>query len=536
MAQTILSIDIGSYSVKVCLAERYLRDFELIQFHEQTINQSHRLTHEEGAHAALRQLLETHRLSADIISVNLPATHLSTRVLELPFTNVKKIEQTIDFELEAFIPLGLDELVTDYHILSIGETQSTVLMAYIPRLRLAKYLDMLQVVDVDPKYIGVDGIDLSHIAQIAMVPQEATYMILDVGHQKTNLCIMQGMELRYARSINVGGLHFTRAIQKAFRLNYEKAEGMKLDRGRLAMEGGGVDQISRLCQSVADELVVAIRQTYMGYRKMFPEQDWRSVYVTGGGARLPGFSEMLSAHLHLNVHTLDYIDFISHQLDSTEMTKDVMVPCLAQALRVVFASKAININFRKGEFSYRRNFKALSTEFKQLGIWFSVVLLLGTIHFFLSYQWLSDKVERADNSFVEAAMKALPELKKNKKAQTTQKIMTLLDQKIQELQPQLEVLESGTSGVGPLQLLLDISSRLPEKKDLQLDIDDFTFRGKLLKLDGRTISFDAVDQIKNALQASPFIENVNAGNVIKGIRDEYKFTLTADVVAEGEEG
>ena len=149
--------------------------------------------------------------------------------------------------------MPLEDLLIDYHILSIEENRSTVLCAYASRTRFIKYLDMLQIAGVDPKYVGVDNIDLSHISQIAMVPQAGIYAIIDVGHEKTNICIMDGMQLVYVRSITVGGVHFTRAIQKAFKVNYDKAESLKLDRGRVSTKEEDLDQISRAIQTVAEE-------------------------------------------------------------------------------------------------------------------------------------------------------------------------------------------------------------------------------------------------------------------------------------------
>src|SRR3989338_801885 len=102
MAQTVLGIDIGSYSVKVAKLTRYLKDFELLSFHEQILPTNQRLTHEEALAAALRSLFEKNELTADFISVGIPANHVSCRVLELPFTNAKKIEQTFSYELEGF--------------------------------------------------------------------------------------------------------------------------------------------------------------------------------------------------------------------------------------------------------------------------------------------------------------------------------------------------------------------------------------------------------------------------------------------------
>lgn len=537
MAQTILGIDIGSYSVKVCRLTRYLRDFELVNYYEQPINQSHRLTHEEALSAALRSLVEKNELSGDIVAASIPSHLLSCRVLELPFTNVKKIEQTIEFELESYLPLSIDEMLVDYHILSIGESRSTILTAYVPRARFIKYLDILQVAGLEPKFFGVDCIDLSHIAHISMVPQEAVYALLDIGHQKTNICIMKGMDLLYSRSIPIGGSSFTKAIQKAFRLSYDKAEALKIDRGRVSLQDDKLDQISRQCLEVSQELLVAIRQTYMGFKQIYHQEDWSALFVTGGGARLPGLLDVLSASLRINVSTLDCLDFISHKIGQPEMCRGLIAPALSQAMRVVFSNKAIKINFRRGEFAYKKDIKALGTEMKQLSGWIAAMMILGCCHFGFSYYTYESRIEAANQGLVDAAVKELPELKKEvkkRKSVEAKTLVKLLNNKVSEIKPQLDALQANNSGLTALGALLEVSKLMPSKEDVQVDIDLFSYQEDFFKLEGRTVSFEAIDKIKQSVSQSKLLKNVNA-DPSPGIRDEKKFKLTADIVQETQE-
>src|SRR3990167_860694 len=129
MKQQILGIDIGSYSVKIALLSRSFRHFELERYYEQVIPQGGRLSREEATASVLKTLVEKNELTADVIAVSLPAHQVSCRVIELPFTNAKKIEQTIEFELEGHVPLPLEDMLVDYHILSFEENRSTLLAA-----------------------------------------------------------------------------------------------------------------------------------------------------------------------------------------------------------------------------------------------------------------------------------------------------------------------------------------------------------------------------------------------------------------------
>lgn len=528
MSQNILGIDIGTYSIKVCMLSRSLREFELSYFLEQKINQSARLTHEEAVAASLRHIIEKNDLQADVSSVSLPSHLLSSRVISLPFSNLKKIEQTVQFELESYVPVPLDDLLVDYHILSIEENQSKILTSYIQRSVFIKYLDALEIAGIDPKFLSVDAIDLSHISQVAMIPQNEVYAILDIGHHKTNVVVMKGQQLQFVRSIGIGGIHFTRAIQKAFRLNYEKAEALKIERGGVSVEGEGLDQIGRLLQKVCEDLVVSVRQTYLGYKQLYKDEDWISIFLHGGGARLPGIAEVIASALRVNVSQLNFLDFIDHKIDNIQNSYDVIAPAFSQTLKVIFSNKAIKINFRRGEFAYQGDFKAIGSEMKQLGLWFSLVFILGLTHFLFSYMSLDSRIESMNKSIVESAVKALPELSDQKNKDPKQ-ILNIVKSKVAEINPQLESLDTSSNQASPLSLLLEISKEIPEKDNLTLDVDDFSVFGSIVRLDGRTNSFEAVDKIKESLAKSDMFTNINTRNVVKGIRDEIKFSLSMDL-------
>ena len=365
--------------------------------------------------------------------------------------------------------------------------------------------------------------------------QLPAWVVVDIGHEKTNICVMDGLKLKYVRSLTIGGVHFTHAVQKAFKLNYEKAESLKVDRGRVAVKEEGLDQISRILQEQAQELLVLIRQTYLGYRQIYPDRPWNAIYLCGGGSKLPGLADLISSSMRLNVSTLDCLEFIDHRLDHPDAHRESIPLALALTLKVIFSNRAIKINFRRGEFAYKKDIRALGTEIKQAGVWFVAVLALGVAHYFFSYYSFKLRIDKADEQIVKMVVSALPELK-NQKTKTVGKLLTIVNGKIGEVHTQLEALKPTSGAPTPLMLLLEVSKKIPSKDEMKLDVDDFSFTGDYIRIDGRTTSFEAVDKLKNSLSTSPYFKNVETRNVVKGIKDEIKFSLSMEVAGATESG
>ncbi|MCW5893626.1 MAG: PilN domain-containing protein [bacterium] len=66
----------------------------------------------------------------------------------------------------------------------------------------------------------------------------------------------------------------------------------------------------------------------------------------------------------------------------------------------------------------------------------------------------------------------------------------------------------GTPSHSVLEVLRDLSSRVPAA--LALDLDEVGIDGETVRMHGRCAAFDAVDALRRALAASPFVREVIA--------------------------
>jgi general secretion pathway protein L len=85
---------------------------------------------------AIPQLLAK-GLAADQIVIALPGLGLATHQIALPFTDPKRIESTVGFEVEAQLPFDLAEAVFDYQVVSGDEKGSQLLVGVAQTSRIA---------------------------------------------------------------------------------------------------------------------------------------------------------------------------------------------------------------------------------------------------------------------------------------------------------------------------------------------------------------------------------------------------------------
>jgi type IV pilus assembly protein PilM len=531
MPQNILGIDIGSYSIKIAEIRRTFKSFELVKFYEHPINYSDLLTPEESIQAALTAIVEDNDLKWDQLIVGLPGQLVSSRLITLPFGNKKKIDQTIEFELENYIPFELDDVVVDYNIIRSTKDESKVLVMYAPKGQFVKYLTLLENANVDPRIVCVEGVELVNLVNLGMVPPEGVYSLVDIGHKKTTVTICKGKSLVYTRTIMLGGWHITNSIAKRLNVSYEEAEKLKIEMGQINVDDPtGLDDLTRnvlgAIKSAVDDIVLHLKQTFFSYQDEEHEAV-AGIYLSGGTSRLPGIDRYISVKIKQNVAFLDCLEFHFSRLLASEVHLQLIPQALALALRAVAPAGLPEVNFRRGEFTYKGDVKQLGGGLRRAGIAVIFVIVLSIFYFGTRYYMLSKRIGELNKDVANIVLQAIPDLTQKKVSTATTALSTVKARK-SEISERLSKLQTALMTSG-LDIVKEISASFPTREDVKVDIEDLNYSQGKLKLAGRTVSFEAVDKMKAALEKNSRFKNVATGNVRKGVKDEIKFDITMEV-------
>lgn len=536
MPQTILGIDVGSYSIKVAEIERHRRDFQLVGFFEQPIVMHETLGQEGSTTQALLKLFEEYNLSTQSVFTAIPGQLASHRVIDLPFADFKKVDQTIEFEMEGYVPLPLEDLLIDYKFLKAAKTGSSILVSYAKKSDFVKFLNILTGAELDPHFVGSEPVELSNVMKLGVFQPEGAYTLLDLGHEKTNVLIFMNDQLQFARTIMFGGRDLTRAIAEALSIPSAEAERMKIEIGQLGSEVAGADETTRnvaeAMKGPFEDLLLNLRQTFMAFQEEKGEVV-QAVILTGGTSRLAGIDQYLSEQLRKNVSFLDCLDLPFNQLSDSAWCRPIAAPALSLAYRGVLGRGIRDIQFRRGEFAYKGEIREYGGLAKQVAVLLGVVVLFGLASSTIGYFSLKSRVKSQLNQITTLATQIFPDMSKKTLSSPTA-ILSTLTGKISEADEKKKKIEEETA-LSILDVLKEFSATLPGRNDIQLDVDDLTVASHRIRIVARTTSFEAVDQIKAALSQSKLFKNVATENVKKGRNDEIRFNLSVEIAGGKEE-
>ena len=223
MAETTLSIDLGSSTLKVVQASRSLRTVQLSGHASASLPAD---LDSSVVTQILKDLITEHDLESDHYVLAVSTKEAFLRLISFPFTAERKIGEVIKFEIEPSLPLAIDETEVDFLKTERYEDGSQgVLAAALPRRVLAPLLEALRAIDVKPEAVDLDGSGLNVLANELgkQLPERA--ILLDIGHSKTNLLYRRQNRNFHLRALAFGCRRLAETVSSVLGLSPD--EGMQ---------------------------------------------------------------------------------------------------------------------------------------------------------------------------------------------------------------------------------------------------------------------------------------------------------------------
>ena len=363
----ILGLDLGAYSVKGVLLETAMRSASVRAYGE--------VKNTGDLMAAVTELLARGDLNADQVVVSMPGLGLATHPIALPFSDPKRIESTLAFEVEEQLPFDLSEAAYDYQVASVDGGGSHLLVGVVKKEDLSKLLASLHTLKVEPRIVTHPALAVQNLMP-ALPATEGPIAIIDIGHERTSVSIgRQAVGVETARTFAGGGFALTRALAAEFKIPIPEAQTWKDEHAALGEHVVGPDAeraaaaFIRGFQSILRELKSTLK-SYSARSKRAIEK----VYLCGGTAKLPGLAEQLSADLQLPVQVLELPNDAKAAMAAPS-------PQAAQALALALrgnatGAKAPRFNLRRGEFAFKSDFDFITDKLGQLVTFGAVLLVL----------------------------------------------------------------------------------------------------------------------------------------------------------------
>jgi Tfp pilus assembly PilM family ATPase len=220
------------------------------------------------------------------------------RRLEFPFSERRRLQQAVPFEVEDTLPFELDQVLLDWQVVESERARARVVAAIAPRTRVSELMETLHEGGCDPRVVEAEGLALANLC--SAFDLGGPRLLVDIGHSKTTFCALQEEKAVAAHSFGVAGRALTEAIAEDRGLSLPDAERAKCEHGIFdPVLGGRLAKASAVIDQIASEMVrfVASLEPTMTSRI-------EDVTIFGGSAQRERIEELLAERTGLSVTRL----------------------------------------------------------------------------------------------------------------------------------------------------------------------------------------------------------------------------------------
>jgi len=518
MSRAIVGLDVGSYAVKAVELRQTLRDLEVAQLREVRLGGAGPTLAER-----LAELASTHRLPTQNVVCALPGDRVSSRRIEFPFRDRRRIAQALPFEVESQVPFHLEDIVIDWAEVASDRSHSELVATVSPRKEVALLLNLLRQAELEPRVIEAEGLVLGNLVGLFELPGRR--LLLDLGHRKTTACLVLEGKPVAARSFPVAGRALTEALMKDLGVEIDEAERVKHEEGILA------DAVASRAPSAMATLDRLAREVVRCLGSVEPQLGGKAaehldgIVLMGGTARLHRLDAYLTERTGIETGPLE----LPHGPVAASLVAGgdplVFGPAAALALRGTTRATT-HMNFRKHELAYKVDLRQIGRELRWTVVLAGLALVLLAASAVFSLRTESQRADALEAQAARIYTEAFPG------QPVPADPARAMREAIRDARGRAELLGVYRGNLSALDLLAVLSARVPE--DLEVVFEELSIDGKVIRIRGHTPSFQAVDRLRAELAEGPLFTRIQTSELqADDRRGGNTFSMTVSL-AEGD--
>jgi len=305
----IFGMDLSDLSIKIMQLEKDGK-FERVKGYSCTeippgIFEDGKILNREKAVFFIKEALkktQPSKIKTKKVICSLPESKVFLRLITIPKLEEEEIAEAIKWEMEANIPLPIDQVYFDWQVFEseIKEQQEALTVAAEKKV-VDDVMSILKEAGLDVYGLEVES-TASARSLVEQKEQEkiTNSFIVDLGSQRTSFIIVINGVTCFTSSIPFSSDGINDAITKMLGIDIKEAEKIKLNQG---IEPADVSNpIFKASQYLLENLAGEIEKTLDFYGETFRSKPAiEKVILSGGGSNIKGLTDFLAKRLNKKV-------------------------------------------------------------------------------------------------------------------------------------------------------------------------------------------------------------------------------------------
>ena len=514
----MLGIDLGAHTVKVAEVEVGFQAARLVHLRVVNVPQGAGMLVDRSL-AALREMGAVP--AADGAIVGVPGDRALLRSLAIPFTEPKKLAAVVGNELADDLPWEMEQVVFDHTVLP---GHGKVLAAAARTEEIRQLLAELAAIGIEPRALPVAP--LAYAGLVRRLTVGGPVLVVDIGHLRTNVCLVDAGRPVGARTISRAGHQITEAFRQTFQLSYAEAEALKEREACLpgaAREGrappvlddashGGSEE-KQYAATTAEALAPLLRELRLTSGLLTSRVGVRPerLLLCGGSALIRGIDTFLSRELGMPVERLG-LD-LTNDGERQVAPEGEAVGALAVGLALERGGRQ-GIDLRQGEFAYKADTSLFKDKLVTIAVSVMLVLLFAAFNAYMSLYALRKEEKALSQQLRRATQAVFGEV--------------VLDPKgvSRRVKTGSKAVSSGIPQRTAFDILNLLSANIPGADKVKLDITRLEIKPGKTYITGTADTRSAVGDIVKGLEKDKCVQKVSTGTISDVSEGKKQFSLT----------
>ena len=311
-------LDISDLSLRIVNLKRKRGRFKLSSFGEAEIPsgiiKNGEIKKEEDLVKIIKKAISEVKgksLKTKYVIASLPEEKSFLKVIQMPHLQEKELKSAIVYEAESHIPLPIEEVYLDFHVVSPlydHLDRQDVLLVALPKKTVDPYISCFKKAGLKPLALEIESFSVAR-ALVKDGVSNFPVLIIDLGATKTSLTVFSGYSLKFSFFTPISSNSFTELISKIMKIDSDKAEKLKLKYG---IETKGEEEGGAVFEALIPALVDLVEQikkyidyydTHISREHLFMSEGGKikKILLSGGGANLKGLIAFFSEQLKIPV-------------------------------------------------------------------------------------------------------------------------------------------------------------------------------------------------------------------------------------------
>ncbi|MFC1798922.1 type IV pilus biogenesis protein PilM [Thermodesulfobacteriota bacterium] len=317
----IVGLDIGSSSIKVgeivdTKKGSTLKNFGMTNIPPGVIEEG-TIKDPEVAAETISNLFKETGIKEHNIALSIGGFSIIVKNISVQTMTEEELQETIQLEAEQYIPFDISDVNLDFQIVGENEhnpNQMDVILVAAKKEMVDDYFHVVQMAKLNPIILDVDAFALQNIYEMNYyktespeeseenTPDEGSIALIDIGASKTSLNIIKGAASVFMRDVSLGCGQINQKIISIADCTPEESEQLKFSENPEKISKNDLIEITT---SIVTDWCTEIRRALDFFYSTYPEGHINKIVLSGGGANIKEFRDLLSVETSTDVETID---------------------------------------------------------------------------------------------------------------------------------------------------------------------------------------------------------------------------------------